>query len=319
MSSYVAEPNFYKGFTFAIFQRSATEHHFKMMQHFKTQVQTKRKIPFIYEIDDMLIGIPEWNYAHQYYKKNEIHVKNIMEMADGMTVSTPTLKKIYSKFNNNIEVILNHLPKYIWGDVFPAHEYKDGSEKVKIMWPGSQNHFYVPQLHDKQGIKGGDFTPKFMDFIKKTANDYDWIFMGAMPQELKTFNKSSGKIKYIEWQNIFTYPRVMKSLEPDICIAPLQKGLFNSAKSNIKALEFVAVGAVGVYTNIDPYQNMTLKSDSDEEMISHIEKLASDIDLRTKVYKKDRTTLTPQLFWEENNNIKKFIDTHLSLFGQKLP
>ena len=314
MSTFIPDLNFYKEWTLVQFQRSASSEHLRMFQHFKKTISPQAKVPLIYEIDDLLINIPEWNYAHEYYAQNEEYVKQIISLADGVITSTVPLANIYGQWNKNINVILNHLPKFIWGDVYAAHDMKNEKEKVRILWAGSANHFSVPHLL-KKGVKGGDFSGNFMNFIRKTTKKYDWIFMGAMPSELEDIKD---KITFVKWADVFNYPKVMKGLRADIGIAPLQQIEFNESKSNIKQLEFVAAGMPGVYTNIYPYKNATLKANNDEEMISHIEKLGDDINYRATVFRKDHERTRGQLFWEENNNLKKYINSYLSLFGRKL-
>ena len=109
-----------------------------------------------------------------------------------------------------------------------------------------------------------------------------------------------------------------RGIEPDICIAPLQDIEFNRGKSNIKCLEYTAIGAPGVYSDVTPYKFMSLKAKTDEQMIAHIEKLAGDIDYRARIFKKDYQRIKPQLWWEENDNIKKYINAYLNMFGQCL-
>lgn len=315
-SQYVSDIDYYKGYTFAQFQRSATKEHLQLYTHFKNQIQTQFKIPLIYEIDDLLINIPEFNYASLYYKQNEEYVKQMISMSDGVTVSTEKLKEVYLQYNKKIEVVPNHLPKFVWGDIFPAHEYKNEKKKIKILWAGSMNHFPLPEMK-KVGVAGGDFGDKLIDFIKKTTDKYEWIFLGAKPTELDSQLKAK-KIKFIKWVNVFQYPSTVKKVEPDICIAPLFQDEFNECKSNIKCLEYSALGAPGVYTNIRPYEDMTLTSDSDEEMIAYIEKLAGDIDYRAKVWESDYKVVEKNLFWEENNNLRNYVNSYLKLFGQRL-
>jgi len=314
ISAYITEPNFYKDFTFVQFQRSATDQHVNLYKHFKSQVQSKYKIPLVYEIDDLLIDIPEWNYASPYYKKMESNVKWLMEQSDGMITSTPRLAEIYKQYNKKIEVIPNHLPKFVWQDIFPAHEYKKERDKIKILWAGSQNHFAMPEIIGND-IKGGDFGKELMSFIRKTTDLYEWHLMGAMPTELRGLKD---KIRFHSWENIFNYPRKLKAIEPDICIAPLMDNVFNSCKSNIKSLEYAALGSSSVFSDVIPYKSMSLRCKTDVEFIHYIEKLASDIDFRAKTWKKDYSRVKSQLYWEENNNLKKFINTYLNMFGQKL-
>lgn len=314
LMNYVQEPLWYKPFTFVQFQRSATEGHLKLIQHFKNTVQKQLPIPCIYEIDDMLFNIPKWNYASAYYNQSENIVKNIMSECDAMITSTAKLKELYSPYCEKISVIPNHLPKFVWGEIFPAHEYYDEKKKIKILWGGSQNHFAMEKIVGPN-IKGGDFGDELLKFIRKTTDKYDWVFMGAIPEEL---NDIKNKLKFHPWENIFEYPKALKDMEPDICLAPLQDIEFNQGKSNIKCLEYSAAGAVGVYSDVLPYKFMTKRAKTDEEMISHIEELANNIDLRASTYNKDYQRVQSQLWWEENDNILKYISTYLAMFGQKL-
>jgi hypothetical protein len=321
LTNYVVDSEYYKNFTFCVFQRSATKEHLQLIQHFKNSVQKKFPIPLVYEIDDQILEgktgtcIPEWNYASVYYNKNQDVIKKIMSLCDAMTVSTAKLKELYSPYCKNITVVKNRLPKFIWGDVYPKHLYYKPEDKVKILWGGSQNHFAMKQIMGEDGPKGGDFGNELIDFIKKTTDKYEWYFMGAMPDELQCIKD---KIKFHTWFNIFEFPKALKDIEPDIMLAPLQDIEFNHSKSSIKALEATAVGAVGIYSDVTPYKNLTTKAKTDEEFIYHIERLANDVDLRAKTYNKDYRIIKPDLFWEENNNLKKFLNSYLGLFGQKL-
>ena len=228
MMNFIHYPDFYKNFSFVQFQRAATKDHLNIYRHYKNNIQPKLRTPLIYEIDDLLVDIPEWNYACEYYKQNEEYVKQMMSMSDAVVVSTPKLKEIYSKYNKNISVILNHLPKFIWGEIYPKHINNPREKRPRILWAGSQNHFAPKHMHDK-GVKGGDFGSTLMDFIRKTTDKYDWCFVGALPIELNDLSDSS-KITFTPWKNIFEYPHAIKALEPDICIAPLEDSVFNSCK-----------------------------------------------------------------------------------------
>ena len=118
---------------------------------------------------------------------------------------------------------------------------------------------------------------------------------------------------------MFEYPMFMKSINADVAYAPLIKHDFNRSKSNIKAKEYVACNIPGVYSNVTPYENLTLTCDTDEQIIDNIEKLANDDDYRKEVAEKDHEILRPYLFWEENDNLKKYINNFLYLFNMRLP
>jgi hypothetical protein len=314
LMNYITDIDWYKPFTFVTFQRSATVGHLDLIKHFKKTVQKRYPIPVVYEIDDMLFNIPKWNYASLYYNQAEEVVKNIMRECDAMVTSTAKLKEVYSPYNDNITVIPNHLPKFVWGEIYPAHEYYEDGKKIKILWGGSQNHFAMKQVTG-DSVKGGDFGDGLLDFIKKTTDKYEWNFMGALPEELQDIKD---KIKFHPWKSVFEYPHALKDIEPDICLAPLRDDPFNHCKSNIKALEYTACGSVGIYSDVTPYKFQNVRAKTDEEFIYHIERLANDVDLRAKVFKKDYQRVKGQLYWEENNNVKRYINSYLGLFGQTL-
>jgi hypothetical protein len=299
------------------FQRSATKQHYDIFKHYHTNIRKTVRTPLIYEIDDLLIDIPEWNYAQDYYKNNRKFIEEMMSMVDGITVSTDKLKEVYSVYNKKIEVIPNHLPRFTWGDdIKPKHErYKEG-EKIRIGYFGSDNHFCVAPMRAK-GIFGGDFGNNLLNFIRKTTDKYTWVFSGAMPYQLEDLK---GKVKKHDWKSILEYPRHLKSLNLDITLAPLTNNLFNECKSNIKSLESVATGSAGIFQNLEPYKLNYQKANTDEEFISKIEMLADDINLRKETYDKDYETLKDQLYWEDSKflNVKRYINTYMGLFGKKL-
>ena len=298
---------YYINSTIIQFQRSATQRHLEVFELVRGKIKKLSRSALVYEIDDDLYNIPKWNFAYNYYAPLLPYVSDMLSRADAISVSTDTLKNLYSKFNKNIYIIPNHLPKFLWGD--PTFNANQG--KPRIVYPCSSNHFGY-----NKDNPGGDIGPKLMDFIKKTTNDYDWIFVGGMPIELENEVKD-GKITRHKWFSVYEYPRFLRSLNPDIGIAPLEVMTFNRSKSNIKSQEYTALGIPGVYTKIDPYTSMSLQAQDEEEFISHIE-LLRDIDVRHQVWQKDYKTLADELFWEDNNykNLKKYVLTYLNIAGK---
>lgn len=306
---YPLDKSFYSNKLFVILQRAATENQLKFFNLLKTKLLKDIPCKPIYEIDDDLIDVPEWNMASSYYTKNRKYAIEVIKGCFGVTVSTEHLAKKIRRLNKNVKVIPNHLLKFQWGDI-PAVKEIEG--KPKILWCGSSNHFALPN----SGLEGGDFGKDLIEFIKKTTDIYDWHFMGAIPKELIDFKD---KFKFLPWKDIFAYPSYLKSLNIDLGIAPLMKTEFNKSKSNIKSMEYTASGIPGIYTNITPYANLKNVCDSDEEMISYIEKMVKDDDYRKETWENDYNVHKDYLFWEENNNVKRYVDTYLSFFNIKLP
>lgn len=313
-TQYINDANFYSNQTFIQFQRSTTDKHLNLIKHFKENIRKRTKTPILLEIDDLLFGIPEWNYASDYYSKFVPSIEQIMREVDGIVVSTEFLKSQYSKYNEKIEVIPNHLPKFLWGESIPQHTL-DKPGKVKIVWAGSDNHFANKILISK-GISGGDFSDTLINFIRKTTKDYHWIILGGCPAELNDL-KNNG-IEYHGWRSIFEFPRFYQSLQPDIVIAPLEYNDFNRAKSNLKLIEACAIGAAGIYSDIEPYHGTRMSAKTPQDMVDMIEEVAGNRELRVEIYNHDLHLVKDVLYWESNENVRKYIETYLRFFKRCL-
>ena len=309
LTSFIPLPEFYKSKSFVKFQRSATKEQLEMIKYFKTNISSQTKTYTIYEIDDLVVSykdeyIPEWNFASDYYKKNEKHIKEMLKIVDGITVSTPYLKGALKKYNKNISVVPNRLAKCLWGDIKECDPVIKGN-KPKILYPGSQNHFGIKD----RTTEGGDFGKELLNYIQKTKDIYEWIFVGGVPDELK----NDDKITYHKWLDYISYPMFMKNLDVDISLAPLEINEFNRCKSNLKSLEYTVMGLPSTYTNIEPYRKTSLRADNDEHMIEQIEWLLQSEDNRYNTWKKDKESISSGLFLEGNR--KQWINEHLRLFN----
>lgn len=307
-TQYITDVSYYKNQAFVKFQRSATDDQLRMFEHFTNLVRKQTGTPCIYEIDDILFDVPRTNHAAPFYRMYEDNIKKMLSMVDGITVSTPYLKKCYEQYNDNISVVKNRLGKCLWGDIKQCKPKK--RKKPKILYPGSDNHFYVPGRSEEEG---GDFGRKLIEFIKETKKDkYEWVFVGGMPNELR----GDEDITHHEWLNYTSYPTFMKNIDVDLGIAPLDINDFNRGKSNLKMLEYCASGIPAIYTHIEPYFNATLTTKTEEDMISKIEELASNEQKRYNTWKKDTDRLKSNLFLEDN--LLKWLNEHMKLFKRIL-
>jgi len=183
LNSYVRDLSLYKNALYVIFQRSATPRHLEYIKLTKSKISPLTRAKTIYEVDDLLFDIPAWNSAASYYVQHKANILEMLKTVHGVTVSSEKLKSVYSSYNNNISVIVNHLPKCVWGTPdFKIHEHK----KPRIVYPCSSNHFNLSGA-------GGDISTVLGHFIRSTVDKYDWHFIGGLPFELKDL-KNSGKL-----------------------------------------------------------------------------------------------------------------------------
>jgi hypothetical protein len=80
------------------------------------------------------------------------------------------------------------------------------------------------------------------------------------------------------------------------------------------------LGIAGVYSAARPYLDMSLNTNDEDEFVSNIEKVASDVDYRLQIHKQDYNTVEDQLYWEskEKLNLKRYVNSYLEMFGKTL-
>ena len=299
--SYIADPKHYENLFFVKFQRPAESSHVQMIKDLKYRV---RQSPVIADYDDLVFDIPNINIAANYYHERQNFIEEALELVDGITVSTEFLRNKLLKYNKNISVVPNYIPRFLWKEPTPIDIVKN-HKKPRILYPGSSTHF------NPKG-EGGDFGKELIEYIRETSEKYEWHFIGGHPYELKD-NKN---IVIHPWKSYFEYPDFIKKIDPNLAIAPLAVNDFNKSKSNIKFQEYVASGICGIYQDIEPYKNASLKANSAEDFIKLIEEHILDFNKQYDVWLKDYNILKNDL-WFEGNELKWF-NRHLKLFKREM-
>jgi len=219
------------------FQRQVTEAQKKVVFEYKKVInRVGAKTKLIYEIDDVVHEIMPSNIvAYQFYTETKkSNMIQIMRNVDTVTFSTQFLKDYYKeKFGvENSVVVPNFLPKFLWGDKGKRDKYKKGS-KPRILWAGSASHVG----------KGGDLE-FLLPLIRKTKDEFEWVFFGVIPPEL------TGQFEFVSWADFYSYPAALDAVNADVALAPVADNSFNYGKSDLKLLEYTALGLPGVYSSI---------------------------------------------------------------------
>lgn len=194
----------------------------------------------VYETDDDFFNIRPINPAYKFIGNNEKqNVRDFMKMADAVIVSTANLKEVMKGYNKNIY----HIPNMIELDKeFIANRSYDTSEMVRVIYAGGPSH-----ADDFRGMEASII--KLMDDFGSKIKVF---FMGWIPDCLKT----DTRIQQIPWLPVGEYLRAIASIQPHIGLCPLEDNVFNRSKSNMKWLEYTAMGAVTVASNVLPYQEV---------------------------------------------------------------
>lgn len=181
----------------------------------KGQLKGKK---YFYELDDDLWHTPLSNPTSKFWNSvNLTGVESIINICDGVIVSTKPLADIARKFNSNVQIIPNFIEE---PDIHFLYQ-KSKNLKVKIGWAGSPSH-------------NVDFTKNIIDVLFDIHNDFkiEYEFFGWIPTRLRAISNFIPSVKPQEYLNI------LATLNWDVGIIPCSDITMNKSKSNLKFLEY---------------------------------------------------------------------------------
>ena len=251
--------------------------------------------PVVFDIDDLLFFLPE-NHPERishHYTEALLPMLEALTEADLVSVTTPTLKNYLEPFNKNIFVVPNYFDDSIWNLKKPV--LNNNNEPIIIGYMGGESH--QPDIEF--------ITPALEEILKKYPQNLRLVFWGIKPSKKLT------AYSQVQWlpAHSYNYPafaQYFQTQEADIVIAPLVDNIFNAAKSPLKFFEYSSIGAPGVYSNLDPYQQVITHGENGflastlEEWRFYIEALIQDAELRHQMAIKAQQTIHDRWLLSQN-------------------
>lgn len=277
----LGEKSYFQGVRSIRIQRQATENQKSYMAFLKgLQAEQTDPMHIIYEIDDIIFieDIPMYNKFRTAFEDPKIRQVSmeIMQMADEMTVTNQFMKDYFSEKtgHNQITVVPNFVPRF-WMDRFYnkqeiSFNYEKNKKKPRILYCGSGAHFDVDSR-----VKDKDDFHHVNDVIRKTVNDYQWVFFGGFPTPLKDLILNK-KIEFHSWEGLMKYPYKIYDLKPQLIYAPLADNNFNKAKSDLKYIEGCCMGIPTICQDLVTYSNAQYKFTTGDDLIDQIKLLTRD-------------------------------------------
>ena len=190
--------------------------------------------PFtVYALDDLITHLDGNNPFRKNFPANSrTRLKYALSRCDRLVVTTDFLADAHRNFIPDIRVVPNRLEQDIW---LPLQSRKRTSRKPRIGWAGGSAHQVDLIL--------------LKEVIEQTRGEADWIFFGMCPDEIRPL-----LTEFHPLVGLADYPQKLASLNLDIAVAPLAQIPFNQAKSNLRLLEYGALGIPVVCTDIEPYR-----------------------------------------------------------------
>lgn len=233
-------------------------------------------------MDDLSSDLPRSHPAYvQGQRESHGRTLEALSLSDRLLVSTQPLADYYRAFCADVRVVPNALDARAWGSFFrPAPD----RQRLRVGWAGAAQH-------------QGDLK-LIQTVVAELANEVDLVFMGMCPNELRPFIK-----EFHTFVSYKDYPAKLASLDLDIALAPLENNPFNACKSNLRLLEYGAMGWPVVCSDVYPFRTSSPPvahvSDDPEQWLNAIRALMNSHTLRAQQGKALNDWLTSH-YWLEH-------------------
>jgi len=258
--------------------------------------------PVLMESDDNMFGIQADQAAFIDWHPGSPHEQRAMaqlEWSDGVVVSTEWLAELYGRVNKRVYVVRNGIDPKLWPDPEPA-----ANGTVTIGWQGGASHD-----RDLGTIKDVVFS-----LADEFQNKVRWRFIGGVPMEFRQHPRISSNTDFVAVED---YPARMRREGLDIGLAPLCDSEFARAKSDLRFLEYAALGIPTVATKCEAYKTVQdgetgCVAETPEEWASILRELVANKDRRREMGGKARAWVmdnrtTTHSAREYERAIKKFM------------
>ena len=233
-------------------------------------------IKVIYETDDDFLDINPANPSYNYILGNFDNISKLVNNVDQITVSTNELKTRFDKLNiDNVEVIRNY---YVNSCLALKPFTFRGNNIIKIGYFGTLTHQNDLELIHNVILRLKDI------FSKKGITVIFEIAGASIDETSEWFNVA--KIPYYPMSLPTFYDWLGKHSNWDIGIIPLVNTEFNKCKSELKYIEFSALGIPVVASDMNVYNEVIedgvtgFLANTEDEWVNKLSLLIEDPILR---------------------------------------
>lgn len=265
-----------------IVQHSIGDAHLQLLRDYR---KTNPNLFTIQTVDDLFHDLPQKHHLHNYHQREGyVRMREAMSLCDRVIVSTQPLVEVYGDYSRDVRVVPNCLDDRVWGQFYKTPTPRS---RLRVGWAGAAQH-----LGDLEMI--GEVVARFKDEV-------DWIFMGMCPDSLRPYIK-----EYHPFVSYVDYPAKLASLDLDIAIAPLEDNPFNRCKSNLRLLEYGAMGWPVVCSDVYPFRTENppvLRVPNEKEAwIESVRRLIDDVDLRLEMGRQLNQWVSDHFYLSKNTS-----------------
>lgn len=202
----------------------------------------ERDVPVVFDIDDDLLS--DELAADPAWSGQQDAARQLLRSADLVTVSTAALAdRLAQHVAGRVAVLPNQLDERLWfpsGTAVETTADRAPSSPLRLLYAGSPTH-------------GADLA-MLRDLVAAAGVDVTLTVIGGEPDD----GASSWYERLVVPGPSKNYPQYVQFLQQhrnqfDAAVAPLVDTPFNRCKSDLKFLEYSALGLPSVFSRVGPY------------------------------------------------------------------
>jgi glycosyltransferase involved in cell wall biosynthesis len=263
----------------------------------------------IYALDDNFLDMSEERKDWHPTDDQLWVTRFLLQEADGVVVTTPLLKERLAHFNPTIMVVPNALDERLLpAGKTAAHELWQRIRTGRFIVPSdSAGHSVVGYMgtltHDDDLLM---IVPALRAIWARYPGRIELQIVGVIghPETMRALDGLP--IRYLRPRAVENpgFMRWFSRLHWDIALAPLRETAFNQCKSDIKFLDYSAMGAAGIYSRVAAYASTVrhretgwLAENTVEAWSDALEELLGNVSLRRSMADNARRYLYAERVW----------------------
>ena len=256
----------------------------KLAEDLVKQVR-RDKACFIYTLDDNLLDLKLGDsFQNALITEQLMTIRYFAREADGIIVSTESLKQRLLRFNQNIFVVPNALDERL---------IKERTDLISMQNRSNVIGYMGTYTHDKDLMM---IMQALRTILSKYGDLWQLQLIGGIADTPVIAGLNNLPVQQLNIGNNGEYPDFMRwfsqTVKWDLAIAPLEDAPFTRCKSDIKFLDYNILFIPGIYSNVKPYEQTVLHletgyltNNDSQSWIEALECLLSDNILRHKMAK----------------------------------
>lgn len=184
--------------------------------------------------------------SHADYAAQDKALRHLMSAAEEVWLSTPTLEACYRDISRPKRVIRNEIEPRFWRGYRNPVKTEFGDGVVRFLYMGTATH-------DRDFAQ---VLPAFRKLAESHPGQFELVLVGAVrnPPVAPWLRRASPPPLSGAYPDFVAWLRTQGPF--DVGIAPLQDSAFNHSKSDVKFLDYSALGLLSVLSDCPAYENV---------------------------------------------------------------